>query len=96
VVNISTILSFLTFLLVNIPANYVLDKRGIKFGFLVGNTCYLIGIVLCCCINLDFDFAMVGYLVFTLGQPFILNVPAELATYWFFPQNVMICRCSGP
>jgi fucose permease len=90
VVNISTILSFLTFLLVNLPANYILDKRGIKFGFLVGNSLYLVGILLACCINMGFPFLVVGYLIFTLGQPFILNIPAELATYWFFPENVAI------
>jgi fucose permease len=88
VVNLSTILSFLAFLTVNIPANYILDKRGLKFGYLVGNSLYLIGTVFACCINIGFPFAIIGYLLFTLGQPFILNAPAKLATYWFFPENV--------
>lgn len=85
VVNISTILSFLAFLLVNLPANYILEKRGIKFGFMVGNSLYLAGIILCCCVNAGFPMLMIGYILISFGQPFILNIPAELATYWFFP-----------
>lgn len=88
IVNLSTILSFLVFLIINVPANYILDKRGIKFGYLLGNSLYLIGAVFVCCINIGFPFAIIGYLLFTLGQPFILNAPAKLATYWFFPENV--------
>jgi hypothetical protein len=90
VVNLSTIISFLIFLIVNLPANYILDNRGIKFGFLIGNSIYLLGIVLSCCINIGFPFVMIGYLFFTIGQPFILNIPAKIATYWFFPENVQL------
>jgi hypothetical protein len=25
---------------------------------------------------------------FAMGQPFITNIPAKIATYWFFPENV--------
>jgi fucose permease len=88
VVNIATILSFLAFLMSNLPANYILDQKGIKFGFIVGNSIYLCGIVLSCCINAGFPFVIIGYLLFVMGQPFIMNIPAKIATYWFFPENV--------
>lgn len=91
----ATILSFLAFLLVNMPANYILDKRGIKFGFMVGNGIYLVGIVLSCCINAGFPFVIGGYLIFVMGQPFILNIPAKIATYWFLPENVRIYLFRG-
>lgn len=98
IVNMATILSFLAFLLINMPANYILDKKGIKFGFMVGNGIYLVGIVLSCCINAGFGFVIGGYLIFVMGQPFILNIPAKIATYWFFPDNVrkFLCRERWP
>lgn len=88
VVNIATILSFLAYLIVNLPINYVLDKKGIRFGIIVGNAIYLLGISLSSCVNAGFPFLIIGYLVFVMGQPFILNSPAKIATYWFFPENV--------
>jgi len=88
----STIISFLLFTLMNIPANYILDLKGIRFGFLIGISFYLAGIVLACFVNVAFGFLIAGYLIFTLGQPFILNTPAKIATYWFFPKNVKIIK----
>lgn len=72
----------------NVPANYILDLKGIRFGFLVGISFYMVGIGMACFVNVGFGFLLVGYLIFTLGQPFILNTPAKIATYWFFPKNV--------
>jgi MFS family permease len=88
VVNLANILSFLAYLLVNLPANYLLDKKGIKFGIILGNSIYLLGIVFSCFINAGFGFLIVGYLIFVMGQPFITNIAAKIATYWFFPKNV--------
>lgn len=88
IVNIATILSFLFFSLMNVPANHILDLRGIRFGFLVGLSFYLVGIVMACFVNVAFPMLIAGYLFFTMGQPFILNTPAKIATYWFFPKNV--------
>ena len=84
-VNIGTIVSFLIFSIANIPSNYLLDKRGLRFGLLLGNSIYFVGIVICCFINVGFPFLIAGYLVFSFGQPFIVNIPAKLATYWFLP-----------
>lgn len=84
-VNLANILVFLSFLLANLPANHILDSRGIKFGFALGNLLYLIGITLCCFVNVGFPFVIVGCVFFALGQPFVTNVPAKIAAYWFFP-----------
>jgi fucose permease len=88
VVNLANILSFLSFLVVNLPANHIMDRRGIRFGFIVGNLLYLIGISICCLINHGFPFLIIGNMFFAMGQPFITNIPAKIATYWFFPENV--------
>jgi hypothetical protein len=85
VVNLATILSFIIFALINIPINYVLDKKGIKFGYRIGMGLYLIGMFFVCLVNASFPLVIFGYLIFTFGQPFILNTPAKISTYWFFP-----------
>ena len=85
IINLPTILSFLVFLLVNVPANYILDKYGIRFGYILGNSLYLLGIILCCLVNLAFPMLIVGYLFICAGQPFIINIPAKFAACWFLP-----------
>lgn len=85
VVNLATIMSFLIFSLINIPINYFLDKKGIKMGYSVGIGLYLLGMFFVCLVNVSFPLVIFGYIIFTFGQPFILNTPAKIATYWFFP-----------
>ena len=85
VVNLATIMSFLIFSLINIPINYFLDKKGIKMGYRVGIGLYLLGMFFVCLVNVSFPLVIFGYIIFTFGQPFILNTPAKIATYWFFP-----------
>jgi hypothetical protein len=41
-----------------------------------------------CMINLSFTFVLIGQFFCAVGQPFILNAPAKIATYWFKEQNV--------
>lgn len=88
IVNSATIMSFLIFSLINIPVNYLLDKKGITMGYRIGLGLYLAGMAFACLVNVSFPLLIVGYILFTFGQPFILNTPAKIATYWFFPQNV--------
>lgn len=90
IINLPTILSFLIFSLANIPINFLLDRKGIKVGFKMGLSLYLLGMLLVNLINVSFYFVALGYIIFSFGQPFILNTPAKIATYWFFPENVKI------
>lgn len=88
VVNSSLIISFLIFSLANIPINHFIDKKGLRFSFAIGTGLYLIGAFFYCLINVSFPLVIVGYSIFSLGQPFILNCPAKIATFWFLPKNV--------
>lgn len=88
IINSPIIVSFLVFSLINIPVNHFLDKRGIKTGYMIGLSFYAVGMLLVCFINKAFPLLIIGYIIFSFGQPFILNLPAKIATYWFFPQNV--------
>ena len=88
VINLPTILSFLIFSLINIPVNHFLDKRGIKIGYVFGISIYALGIMLVCFVSKAFPLLIIGFLIFSFGQPFILNLSAKIATYWFLPENV--------
>ena len=85
IVNLPIIISFLISSLINIPVNYFIDSKGFKAGYLVGLSIYLIGIFFVTFINSSFSIALIGYIIFAFGQPFILNAPAKIATYWFLP-----------
>jgi hypothetical protein len=39
-------------------------------------------------INRQYIFTLLGSILFSIGQPFIINCPAKIATYWFFDKNV--------
>ena len=90
IVNLPIILSFLIFSIINIPVNHFLDKKGIKIGYTIGLSIFVAGMLMICLLNKAFPFLIIGYIVFSFGQPFILNLPAKIATYWFLPQNVPI------
>jgi MFS family permease len=85
IINLPIVLSFLVFSLANIPINHFIDRKGFKMGYIIGISLYLTGMFLVSLINISFPLVIIGYLVFTFGQPFILNAPATIATYWFLP-----------
>jgi MFS family permease len=89
IINAPIIISFLVFSLINIPVNHFLDKRGIKTGYVIGLSFYAVGMFFVCFVNKAFPLLIIGYIVFSFGQPFILNLPAKIATFWFFPRNVI-------
>ena len=90
IINLPTIISFLIFSLINVPVNHFLDKRGVKTGYMIGLSIYALGIFLICFVSKAFPFLIIGFIVFSFGQPFILNLSAKIATYWFLPENVPI------
>ena len=85
VINIPIIVSFLVFSVINIPVSHFLDRKGIKAGYTVGLSFFAVGIILVCFINKAFPFLIVGYIIFSFGQPFLLNLTAKISTYWFLP-----------
>ncbi len=54
-------MSFLvTYLPLNFPAVYALDKLGLRSGILIGITLNVVGMWIRCLINVHFTFAVVG------------------------------------
>lgn len=87
-VSLSIILSFLAFSLANFPANHIIDTKGLRVSFLAGTALYTIGLTLYALINQSYYFVIAGTVFMGLGQPFLLNSPAKVAAFWFFPRNV--------
>lgn len=87
-VSMPIIISFLVYSLTNFPANHIIDTKGLRFSFLIGSGLFMAGCGLYTLINKSYFFMILGYTVMSIGQPFIINCPAKIATYWFFDNNV--------
>jgi len=75
----------------NFPANFIIDTLGLRISFLIGSGLYCIGIFLFTLINKGFFFVLIGAILIAMGQPFIVNCPAKVATFWFLSKNVHFC-----
>lgn len=82
------LISFLVYSLMNFPANHIIDTKGLRVSFLLGSGLFTGGVFLYTMINKGFFFTLLGAILVAIGQPFIINCPAKIATYWFFDQNV--------
>jgi len=87
-VNAPITASFLVYSFSNFPANYIIDKHGLRVSFLIGSGMYALGLLLFALINKGYHFVLIGSILAALGQPFIINCPAKVATYWFLNKNV--------
>lgn len=85
------IVSFLVYSIMNFPANHIIDTKGLKVSFLIGAGLFTAGAGCYSMVNKGYFFAVFGAILVAIGQPFIINVPAKVATYWFFDHNVNIC-----
>ena len=81
------IVSFLVYSLTNFPANHLIDTKGLRSSFLIGSALYMIGIFLYVEIDRGYYFTIMGSIFVATGQPFIINCPAKVATYWFVDKN---------
>lgn len=80
--------SFLVYSFSNFPANFIIDSMGLRVSFLIGSGFYCVGIFLFTLINKGFFFVLIGAILIAMGQPFIVNCPAKVATFWFLSKNV--------
>lgn len=87
-VNAPITASFLVYSISNFPANFVIDSKGLRVSFLIGSGLYAAGIFLFTLVNKGYFFVLIGAILISLGQPFIVNCPAKVATFWFLSKNV--------
>lgn len=86
--NSPVLASFLVYSLVNFPANHIIDTKGLRISFLIGAGLYVVGLFLFSFVNFGFHWVLLGQIIAALGQPFIINSPAKIATFWFTADNV--------
>jgi hypothetical protein len=72
----------------NFPASHFMDVRGLGFSFRMGNALYFSGLFFIMMINQGYHWVVIGSILVALGQPFIMNSPAKVATFWFLNKNV--------
>jgi fucose permease len=73
----------IVFIFVNFPSNWILDSKGIRKGVIIGAVLTALGAAIRCLVNLSFAYVIIGQIFCAIGQPFILNAPGKIATYWF-------------
>lgn len=87
-VTLVPMLYMIVYVFANFPSNWILDTKGIRKGVIIGAVLTALGSGIRCMLNLSFTFVVVGQLFCAIGQPFILNAPAKIATFWFKEQHV--------
>ncbi|EGR34572.1 major facilitator superfamily protein, putative [Ichthyophthirius multifiliis] len=86
IVNMSSLVFMLLYIFVNFPSNYVLGLNC-KNGVLLGAAFTIIGSWIRVLVNKSFWYVILGQILGAIGQPFILNAPAKIATEWFIPKQ---------
>ena len=76
-------LYMIMYVFANFPSNWILDVKGIRKGVIIGAVITALGAGIRCLVNLSFSYVIIGQFFCAIGQPFILNAPAKIATYWF-------------
>lgn len=94
IVTLVPMLYMIVYIPINFPSNWILDTKGIRKGVIIGAVMTALGASIRCMLNLHFIYAILGQFFCAVAQPFILNAPAKIATYWFKENNVHqnLCR----
>ncbi|CDW88459.1 major facilitator superfamily protein [Stylonychia lemnae] len=71
------------FIFMNFPSVAALDKRGLRFGLVIGSLLTAIGCWFRCFLNYSFWFAIVGQTIMAIAQPFLINAPGKVSGNWF-------------
>ncbi|XP_041950960.1 feline leukemia virus subgroup C receptor-related protein 1 [Alosa sapidissima] len=72
------------------PATWIMDRKGMRIAALTGAGLNCLGAWLkCCSIRPDlFAVTMLGQVVCSIAQVFILGLPSKIASLWFGPKEV--------
>jgi sugar phosphate permease len=73
----------IVYVVVSIPASWIIDKYGIRVGVGIGAAFTGIFGLLRGFVTTDFDFLLIAQVGIAIGQPFILNAITKFAARWF-------------
>ena len=65
-------------------ANWVVESLGLKIGLNIGSTLVIVGLGLRILVNYSFWWMILGSVVCSAGNVFVLNTPAKVASNWWF------------
>jgi len=74
----------------NIPANSLIDSKGPRMSLCLGTSLYFGGFGFYLLINKSYYLVLLGTFIMGVGQPFLINLPAKIASLWFYPNNVTV------
>ena len=83
--NIDTlaILYMLVYLVVCLPASFIIDRFNLRIGVGIGAVLSAVGALLKGCFPTSFSVIFFGQVLLSIGQPFILNAATTLVVRWF-------------
>lgn len=76
------------FLKISFPANYIVDKYGVKAGIVIAAFFCTLGTWIRCLINVGdngFWFALLGQFCVGVANPFVINSLNKVSANWFYP-----------
>jgi sugar phosphate permease len=73
----------IVYIVVSIPASWVIDKYGIRIGVGIGTVFTGLFGLLRGLISIDYNMLLLSQIGIAIGQPFILNAITKLAGRWF-------------
>jgi len=76
-------LYMLVYLLVAIPASYIIDKYGIRFGVGLGAVLAGIGAAIKGFLGYSYFWVLIGQVLLSISQPFVLNAITAVTVRWF-------------
>lgn len=79
-----------------LPCNWLINKYGMRFGFIVGAVLLVGGVWLRLLLAVGQSFyCLLGSMLAAIGNIFILNTPSKVALNWFSKERVDIVTFSG-
>ena len=76
------------YLPISFPANYIVDKYGIRTAMIIASIFCITGCWVRCLINTGgFRFAILGQLLIGIVNPMITNSLNKVSANWFYPED---------
>jgi MFS family permease len=73
----------IVYIVVSIPASWVIDKYGIRIGVGIGTVLTGVFGLLRGLVGIDYNMLLLSQIGIAIGQPFILNAITKIAARWF-------------
>jgi len=73
--------------ILNLPANYFIDKYGLKTGVLLGNAMTMGALWISTLCNKSFMYLLAGQILAAVGHAFLLSVPQKISVVWYAPEK---------